>query len=136
MWTLPAPPTASELKGGLFGTEYAGLIQAIKEAESEADRRFAELPFTIFLLGYNYCLEPADYERLLAFAPESPELTEWQLTLERIAQEHVRSFDAVAGNTLDNRPLQPAPGRFTRLWLWLRNHVIFGWHRPAIPERD
>src|SRR5437773_1040820 len=68
-WTLPAPPKAKEWMAAPFDAEYTGLIQAIMEAEDASEQRLAELAFAIFLLGHNYQLSPADYERLLGSSP-------------------------------------------------------------------
>ena len=127
MWTLPAPPRASESITSLFGSEYPGLIQAILEAEDGSEQRLAELAFAIFLLGQNYSLSASDYSQLLAFPPESPELADWQLAFHHIAQEHVYAFLETSRFPLDTGPLPPRPGRFARLLAWLRNRLPFRW---------
>jgi hypothetical protein len=126
-WTLPAPPKASEWKTVPFGTEYSGLIQSILEAEEEHEQRLAELALAIFLLGHNYSLSPADYERLLGFAPESPDSTKWKLAFHDIAQEHLHSYLDASRVPPDGRPVMPTPGRIARLLSWLRNHLPSRW---------
>jgi hypothetical protein len=72
LWTLPAPPYDSRGGPAPFRIEHAGLLKAIVEADYDFERRLAELAFVVFLLGENYALSPADYERLLAFGRPRP----------------------------------------------------------------
>ena len=125
IWILPAPPKPSESESASFGTEYMGLLHAIHEAEDRSEQRLAELALAIFLLGYNYCLSPSDYEYLLGFTPEPPEPTASQLAFHHIAQEHLHScLDACRGSW-DSTPVVPTPGRISRFLAWLRNHLPF-----------
>jgi hypothetical protein len=127
MWTLPAPPRASERESPPFGSEYTDLVQAIMEAEDGSEQRLAELAFAIFLLGHNYSLSPSDYSQLLGFPPESSELTDWQVAFHHIAQEHLHPFLDTARFPLETGPVLPRPGRFARLLAWLRNRLPFRW---------
>jgi hypothetical protein len=127
MWTLPAPPTALEAKTETFGAEYAGLVRALIEAENSSEQCIAQLALAIFLLGCNYSLSPADYQRLLGSTPECSTATDWQLAFNRIAQEHLDSFLNIDGPPLDSRPVPPTSGRLSRLLAWLRNRLRYRW---------
>jgi hypothetical protein len=127
MWTLPAPGATSDGKTGPTGSEFTGLIIAVKEAESESDRLLAELALAIFLLAHNYSLSPADYEELLGFEADSPQLTDWQIACHRIVREHLESVGAATGNSAESQPVQPAARGFARLWVWLRNYAAYRW---------
>jgi hypothetical protein len=122
-WTLPAPLKASERAS--FGTEYRGLIKAIAEAEDSSEQRLAELAFAIFLLSSNYHPSSLDYEFLLGFAPGSPESTAAQLAFHHVAQEHLQSLRDASGALWASRQVVPTPGRFSRFFAWLRNHMPF-----------
>lgn len=126
-WVLPSPPDGSEWKAPPFGAEYQELIQAMLEAEDDSERRLAELAFAILLLGHNYQLSPADYERLLGFAPESPESSDWQVTLHQIAQDHLQAFLDHSGVCSQTESVLDRHGRRPRLLSWLRNHLPSGW---------
>lgn len=126
-WTMPAPLTASEWKRTPFGTEYANLMRSIKEAEDRDEQRLAELGFAIFLLGHNYCLTSADYERLLGFTPGSADLQEWQSAFRRITHEHLESLEDCPYVPVDHRPILPRPRRFFRLLAWVRDHLPSRW---------
>jgi hypothetical protein len=126
-WTLPAPPKHSESRYDSFGTEYTDIIHALMEVNDRSEQRLAELALAIFLLGLNYSLSPSDYECLLGFSPESPELTAAQLTFHRIAQDHLHSFLDASGVSWDSTQVAPAPGRLSRVVAWLRIRLPFGW---------
>jgi len=126
-WIFPAPPKGPEWTAVPFGTEYKGIIQAILEAEDDSEQRRAELAFAIFLLGHNYRLSPADYERLLGSTPESPDSRDWQLAFHRIAQDHLDAFLDGAGVTSKNGPLSNMEGRVSRRLAWLRKHLPSRW---------
>jgi hypothetical protein len=126
-WTLPAPPKTSESRYESFGTEYTDIIHALMEVNDRSEQRLAELALAIFLLGLNYSLSPSDYECLLGFSPESPELTTVQLTFHRIAQDHLHSFLDASGVSWDSTQVAPAPGRLSRVVAWLRIRLPFGW---------
>ena len=102
-----------------------GLLRAISEAEDGSEQRLAELSFAIFLLGHNYRLSPSDYEHLLGFMPESPELTASQFAFHSIAQEHLHSYLDACGVSWESRQVVPTPGRFYRFLAWLRSRVPF-----------
>jgi hypothetical protein len=126
-WTLPAPQKPSESRYESFGTEYTDIIHALMEVNDRSEQRLGELALAIFLLGLNYSLSPSDYECLLGFSPESPELTAVQLTFHRIAQDHLHSFLDASGVSWDSTQVAPAPGRLSRLVAWLRIRLPFGW---------
>ena len=127
MWVLPAPPERSEWKAVPFGAEYTDIIQAILEAEDSSEQRRAELAFAILLLGHNYRLSPADYERMLGSTPESHDARDWQLAFHQIAQDHLHSFLDNSGVSSETGPLVHKQARFSRLLAWLRNHLPSGW---------
>jgi hypothetical protein len=129
LWTIPAPPTALEGESGSFGTEYFGLIQALREAETTSELRLAELALAIFLLGENYSLSALEYDRLLRFMPGSRELTEWQNRFHRIAVEHLESMvtAATADDHVDRGPLVLEQGWFVRLLSWVRSRLPWRW---------
>ena len=126
-WILPAPPKGSEWKAPPFGAQYTDLIQAILEAEDSSEQRLAELAFAILLLGHNYRLSPADYERLLGSTPECPDSRDWQRAFHHIAQDHLHSFLDISGVSSENRPILDTQGRSSRLLAWLRNHLPSRW---------
>jgi hypothetical protein len=109
-----------------FTAEYSDLIRGILEAEDRSEERLAELAFAIFLLGHNYRLSPADYERLLGSAPTSLDSRDWQLAFHRIAQEHVYSFLERSKVSAATTPLLERRGWVSRLSAWLRNHLPAG----------
>jgi hypothetical protein len=127
---MPAPAKTSVLRAAAFGDDYSGLLQALYEVESESERRLAELALAIFLLGQNYQLSPVDYQRLLGFAPHSPELTESQRAFSRVAQEHLRSVGMScedSGDSFDAQlllSLRPWPNRLAD---WLRSLLPTHW---------
>lgn len=125
-WTLPAPADASRGGPAPFKVEYTGLLRAIVEAEDDSERRLAELAFVVFLLGENYSLSPADYDVLLAFTPETEESSAWQLAVQALVQEHLRCFDYSATSS-ETGEVPIAPGKFTRLLSWFRNHLRLPW---------
>ena len=100
---LARAPKPWEPESGPFGTKYSGLIQAIVEAEDSSGQSLAELAFTIFLLNYNYCLSPSDYDCLLGFTSESAESIAARIAFHRIAQEHLQSFVNSRGGSWGNR---------------------------------
>jgi hypothetical protein len=110
-----------------FGAEYIGLIRAILEAEDASEQGLAELAFAILLLGHNYSLSPADYERLLACPSESSASTDWRHAFHQFAQDHVKSFLDFSGIASVDRSLGHAPGRIDRLFGWLRNRLPSRW---------
>jgi hypothetical protein len=110
-----------------FGAEYIGLIRAILEAEDASEQGLAELAFAILLLGHNYSLSPADYERLLACPSESSASTDWRHAFHQFAQDHVQSFLDFSGIASVDRSLEHAPGRIDRLFGWLRNRLPSRW---------
>ncbi len=126
-WTFPAPLTELEWNAAPFGAEYPGLIRAIMEAENASDQYLAELSFTIFLLGHNYCLSSTDYERLLDFDSAAPDSRAGQRAFHHVSQEHLHSFLRSSCAHLDSRPDVPTNGKFSRLIVWLRNHSPFHW---------
>lgn len=132
---MPAPPKPSELSVRTFEAEYEDLIQAVREAETASDRRFAELALAIFLLAQNYRLSSTDYQQLLGFAPDSEELIAWQCAFGRIAQDHVDSSETAYAHVVVDRRAEPSEGRLARLRAWLRNHVPYP-ARALISERD
>jgi len=127
IWVLPAPPNESEWKAVPFEAQYTDLIQAVLEAEDRSEQRLAELAFAILLLAHNYRLSPADYERLLASTPGSPESADWQLAFHHIAQDHLHSFLDASGVSVENGELLDTQRRFSRLSDWLRNHLPARW---------
>jgi hypothetical protein len=127
LWTFPAPPKPSESQAAPFGTEYTSIIQAIMEVGDSSEQCLGELALAIYLLGYNYCLSPLDYECLLGFTSESPESTVAQLAFHRIAQEHIHSFLDASGVFWDRTEVARTTGRLSRLVAWLRFHLPFGW---------
>jgi hypothetical protein len=127
LWTVPAPPKASERESGSFGIEYVGLIQAVREADSTSELRLAELALAIYLLGENYSLSSIEYERLLGFMPGSQELTGWQDRFHRIAEEHLESMAGVAEGHVDRELLAVEHGWLARLLVRLRNRVLSRW---------
>jgi hypothetical protein len=126
LWTLPAPADVSRGGPTPFRIEYTGLLNAIVEAEDDSERRLAELAFVVFMLGENYSLSPADYERLLSFTPQTAKSSAWQLALQDIVQEHLRCFDSSASSS-ENGKVPIAPGKFVRLLSWFRNHLRLRW---------
>ena len=127
-WTFPAPPKGSEWTATPFEADYTDLIRAIVEAQDASEQRLAELAFAILLLAHNYCLSPADYERLLASTTDSPDSRDWRQPFHQIAQDHVHSFLDFSGVAAMDRSLLDAPGRFDRLLSWLRNRVPSRWY--------
>ena len=126
IWTLPAPPKQSEAEAASFGTEYIDIIQAFMDVNDDSERCRGELALAIYLLGYNYCLTPPDYESLLGFTSESPDATAAQSAFHRIAQEHIHSFLDASGISWNRTEVAPTTGRFSRLIAWLRIHLPFG----------
>ena len=126
-WIFPAPLNASEWKNVPFGSEYTGIIQAMREAEDSNEQNLAELAFAIFLLGHNYCLSADDYEQLLGSTEGFPDLRAWQHELHQLSLEHLRSFLEAREVSLENSPVLATPGRFARLREWLGNHLPSRW---------
>jgi hypothetical protein len=127
-WILPAPPKGPEWTAAVpFGTDYKGIIQAILEAEDRSEQCRAELALTILLLGYNYRLSPADYERLLCSTEESSGSRDWQLVLHDIAQDHVDAFLDASGVASKNGRLSGTQRRVSRLVAWLRHRLPLRW---------
>ena len=85
MWTLPTSSDAWRGDRASRRTEYTGLLQAIVEAEDDAERGLAELALIVFLLGENYSLSATDYQRLLVFAPETEKAKAWKLAVKLVA---------------------------------------------------
>jgi hypothetical protein len=127
IWIFPAPPKPSESEAAPFGADYTDIIQAIMDVDSISEQRLGELALAIYLLGYNYCLSPLDYECLLGFTSESPESTAAQSAFHRIAQEHLSSFLDASGVSWDIKEVAPIRGRISRLVAWLRIHLPIGW---------
>jgi len=126
-WEIPAPPKGPEWNAPPFGAEYTDLIQAILEAEDGSEHRLAELAFAILLLGHNYRLSPADYERLLGSTAEYSDSRDWQLTFHHITQDHLQSFLDVSGVSSETGPSLHGEGRFSRLAAFLRDHLPSRW---------
>jgi hypothetical protein len=126
-WILPAPLKASEWKTVPFGSEYMDIIKAMLQAEDSYEQHLAEMAFAIFLLGHNYCLSAGDYEQLLGSTAEFSDSRVWQHELYQLSQEHLRSFLEARDDSLEKRPVVPAPARFARLRTWLRNHSPSRW---------
>ena len=114
-WTFPAPPQESEWKAIPFGAEYTGIIQAILESEDISERRLGELSLTIFLLGHNYHLSPADYERLLGTSAGSLDSKNWQLAVQQFTHEHIHSFVRASQVSLTAQRAAARGGRISRL---------------------
>jgi hypothetical protein len=97
-WTFPAPlvPSGNDPDAMTAGradlTTYVALIRAVIEAEDRDDRRRCELALAIWLLSYNYDLDPADYQMLLGFAPGSAALARSQEAFSTLAFEHAQSL--------------------------------------------
>jgi hypothetical protein len=126
-WTVPAPPRGSEWKAMPFGAEYTDLIRAILEAEDGSEQGLAELAFAILLLGYNYHLAPADYERILGAVPTPFDSRHWRDSFHQIAQDHLHSFLDFTGIASTDRAILDAPARSDRLLSWLRNRLPARW---------
>jgi hypothetical protein len=126
LWTLPAPADVSRGGTAPFRSEYTGLLKAIVEAEDDSERRLAELAFVVVLLRENYSLSPTDYERLLAFTPETAESSAWQLASQDLVQEHLRYFDCPTSSS-ENGIVPIAPGKFSRLLSWFRKYLRLRW---------
>jgi hypothetical protein len=86
---FPSPGVESEADFTRLGPDYQSLLQAVREAGDEAERRLGELALAIFLLGCNYELSPMDYQRLLDFPPSASELVEVQQKFHRLALDHL-----------------------------------------------
>ncbi len=127
IWVVPAPPEGSEWKAVPFGANYTDVIRALVDAEDSSEQRLAELAFAILLLGHNYRLSPADYERLLGSTADSPDSRDWQFAFHQIALEHIHSFLSISGVASENGSLLDKQGRFSRLVAWLRNHLPSCW---------
>jgi hypothetical protein len=126
-WTFPAPPKGSEWNSAPFGPACAGILRAIVEAEDNAEARRAELALAIYLLGHNYRLSPADFERVLGPSEHSPDSIDWQLTFHQTVQDYVRNYldcFMVAG---DEKRVADSQGTFVRLFSWLRNRWLLPW---------
>jgi hypothetical protein len=93
-WVIPAPPMESEWTNVPLGPQYADIVQAILDVNESAELCLAELAFAILLLGQNYSLSPADFERLLGAKLGSYQSRGWQIAFHQIAQDHVRCFKA------------------------------------------
>jgi hypothetical protein len=126
-WTFPAPPLESEWKVLPFDGQYVEILQAISESEDRAEQRLGELALAIFLLGHNYRLSPADYERMLGSSESSAAASDWKLAVEQCAQEHLRSYCAAFPDSLANRPAEPTHRPVSRLVSWLRERMPPRW---------
>jgi hypothetical protein len=113
-WTLPMPPavdTPENIGEGppvcdVFGPRYSAILDAIREAEDDAEVLRAELTLAIFLLRRNYDLDRIGLRSLLHF--DNPEeLAQMQRTMSVVASAHLRSFHS------RRRPLE---GGVERRW--------------------
>lgn len=127
MWTFVPPTGLEQWKGGSFANEFKGLMEAIVAAENESEQRVAELAFAIFLLNQNYCLLPADYERLLDYPAGSLESNDWEHSLHQLVQDHLDCFRDPTGGTLKAAQFLPKQGRFSRFVAMLRINLLFRW---------
>jgi hypothetical protein len=126
-WMFPAPPQSSEWRVLPFDRQYVDILQAISESEDHAEQSLGELAFTIFLLGHNYLLTPADYERLLGSAVASPVAGDWKHALGHCAQEHLRSYLDAFPDSVADRPAQSTERAASRLIMWLRDRLPPRW---------
>lgn len=90
--------------------EVMGLIAAIAEAQDEPERLRGELALGICLLAANYELSPADFIRLLDWAPGDPGKAAMQSAFRSLAGRH---FEASQLRKLS--PPSTTPGRRFRL---------------------
>ena len=88
IWTLP------ERLAEAPDPDYDAILNAVFETENATDRLRAELALTIFLLGRNYHLTPDDFQAILGFGPDDPNLAETQRAIHAWAVEQVRSLHA------------------------------------------
>jgi hypothetical protein len=105
-WSFPsavAPGAARDgaTNGGAFGSDYAVLLEAVREADDETERLRAELALAIYLLARNYDLGPNDYQELLGWAPGSPELAAGQQAFHDLATTHLQSVSPTLEHALD-----------------------------------
>lgn len=89
-WTFPGPDA-------WCGSDRGALLRGVLEAEDDFERLRAELALAIRLLRLNYELEPADYGRLLSFAPNHPDRIPVQQAFHELAIDHVRAFRGRCG---------------------------------------
>jgi hypothetical protein len=89
LWTLPTAPRTAGSSHEL-GPDYDALIDALDQAEDEAERARGELVLVIFLLTRNYNLTPMDYQSLLMAPSGSSALARLQSQFRKIAEMHAR----------------------------------------------
>jgi len=107
--------------------DYIAHVQSMIEAEDDSELSRAELAFAIFLLGQNYDLSPVDYQRLLAFCPDSAEAIHWRLAFHELAHEHLRYFSDPGVFSLVTQLTSASQRKFSRPVNWLRTNMLFRW---------
>ena len=118
-WTFPR--AESDLRTEDEGrAEYRGLLGVLLEAETDSDRRMAELALAIHLLEINYQLHPENLAYLLTFPDSSTELADSQREFAELAREHIqadmeaRGYVPTAGPSAQASPRRLPPSRMAQ----------------------
>jgi hypothetical protein len=124
IWTMPLPRDAlGEVEAALGvgassatwdDRRYRAIIRAMVEAEDEGDLFRAEMALAIHLLGWNYALDPDDFEDLLDDHGEDRRRADLSHALNRLAMAHLRPFALPADGHLD-RISNPGQDDFRRV---------------------
>ena len=88
-WILPPPMPGDPDDRSRTALGTGDLLRALTEAEDQAEVLRVELALAIHLLGSNYDLGPADFQRVLGFESGSPELETAQQVFHLVAMEHL-----------------------------------------------
>lgn len=91
LWTIPAPPDPAFASEPPFGSEYRGLLHAIRESEDVAEASRAELALIIFLLRLNHDLKSDQLRSILTFRPDTPQSLAARHAFHVVAAEHLRN---------------------------------------------
>jgi hypothetical protein len=108
-WSLPEDPPPPD------DEEHQLVLEAIREAQDEAERLHAELALTVLLLSRNYRLLPGDYQAILGYAPGDPAQAEMQAAVSALASRQCAALDPHFGAASNPPALRPLIGRLSAL---------------------
>jgi len=97
------------------------LIQAILESEDRSEQQLSELALAIFLIGTRHRLSPADYQHLLTFEPNSPELADSRAAFHDLASDHIEQLGERGFLHRPMRSNKSTTSVLTGLLGWLRH---------------
>jgi len=127
-WTFPRAESDLRTEDG-GRTGYRGLLGVLLEAETESDRRMAELALAIHLLEINYQLHPEDLAYLLTFPEDSKELADSQREFAELAREHIQADMEARGYIPTSGASVQASPRLIHPLAWLRGVFNKHWGR-------